>query len=70
VINGKRYVWVIYSTGSNLGGHWEEEGLAPIRKVATISVDDMRMIQDRAFEGNILNRYKDHLYEYVGHRGY
>ncbi|MEP6810505.1 MAG: hypothetical protein ABI992_09700 [Chthoniobacterales bacterium] len=28
VENGKRYVWVGPETGSNMGGHWEEESLA------------------------------------------
>ena len=47
VIDGKRYVWVKARTGSNLPEHWEEEGLAAARFVATISNDKLRRIQGR-----------------------
>jgi hypothetical protein len=57
VINGKRYVWVKGRTGSNLGDHWEEEGLAAAQNVATMSMDRLRRIQDASFEGSLLDRY-------------
>jgi hypothetical protein len=57
VINGKRYVWVKARTGSNLGDHWEEAGLAPVRNVSSMSTDKLRQIQDRAFEGSMLDKY-------------
>ena len=57
VIDGKRYVWIKARTGSNLGDHWEEEGLAASQAVATMSNDKLRQIQDRAFEGSMLDRY-------------
>lgn len=70
VINGKRYVWVKARTGSNLGDHWEEEGLAAARFIATMSMDKLRQIQDRSFEGSMLGRYGGGQYEVVTHEGY
>ena len=57
VINGKRYVWVKARTGSNLGDHWEEEGLAAVQNVVTMSMEKLRKIQDASFEGSMLDRY-------------
>ena len=70
VINGKRYVWVRARTGSNLADHWEEEGLAAARNVATISMDKLRQIQDGSFEGSMLDRYHGGQYDVVTHSGY
>jgi hypothetical protein len=72
VINGKRYVWVKGRTGSNLGDHWEEEGLATAQNVATMSFDRLRRIQDASFEGSMLGRYGGSAYPYqvVVHEGY
>ena len=33
VVNGKKYVWKGPETGSNFGGHWEEEGRASSNRV-------------------------------------
>lgn len=68
VIDGKGYVWVKARTGSNIGDHWEEEGLAAARNVATISMDKMRQIQDGSFEGSILDRYHSGQYDVVTKR--
>jgi len=57
VVNGKRYVWVPARIGSNLGPHWELEGVAPATNVTFITMDTMRKLQDRAFEGSMLDRY-------------
>jgi hypothetical protein len=57
VIDGKRYVWVKGRTGSNVGDHWEEEGLAAARNVVSMSMEKMRKIQDGSFEGSMLGRY-------------
>ena len=57
VINGKRYVWVQSSLGSNLGPHWEAEGVANSKRLSVLSHEDMRQIQDRAYEGSMLDRY-------------
>ncbi|PZR74097.1 MAG: hypothetical protein DLM73_09055 [Chthoniobacterales bacterium] len=57
VINGKRYVWIGSELGSNLGGHWEEEGMASAQNIKNISMADFRKIQDRSFEGSLLNRH-------------
>jgi hypothetical protein len=57
VIKGTRYVWVQSSLGSNLGPHWEAEGVANSRNVSSFSAEKMRKIQDSAFEGSMLDRY-------------
>ena len=57
VINGKRYVWVQSVLGSNLGPHWEEEGIANAKNVGFISGEKMRQLQDRAYEGSMLDKY-------------
>lgn len=57
VINGKRYVWVAGYTGSNLGPHWELEGIAPANNVTVMSGEQMWKLQDRFFEGSTLDRY-------------
>ena len=57
VVDGKRYVWVKARTGSNLADHWEEEGLAAVQNVVTMSMEKLRKIQDASFEGSMLDRY-------------
>jgi hypothetical protein len=42
--------------GSNLGPHWEEEGIANAKNVSSISHDKMAKMQDKAYEGNMLDR--------------
>lgn len=56
VIAGKRYSWAQMETGSNLGGHWVEEGASAQRNIVRFSADEMRKIQDHAFEGSMLTR--------------
>lgn len=70
VINGKRYVWVKARTGSNLGDHWEEEGLASARIVATMSTDKLRQVQDSSFEGSMLDRHPGHVHDVVAGPGH
>jgi hypothetical protein len=67
VIDGKRYVWVKTRTGSNLADHWEEEGVAAARIVATMSIDKVRRIQDASFEGSMIDRYHGGPYEVRTH---
>lgn len=55
VIDGKRYFWVIAETGSNRGGHWVEEGLAPAGNLNGVTSDDIRRRQDHAGEGSMLS---------------
>ena len=57
IVDGKRYVWIGSDLGSNLGGHWEEEGMASAKNIKGISMADLRKIQDRSFEGSLLNRH-------------
>jgi len=55
VIKGQRYVWVEAETGSNLGGHWIEESLAPARNIIYLNADEIRKIQDRRDEGSLIS---------------
>lgn len=57
VIDGKRYVWVANRMGTNLGPHWELENLAPANNLTYMTADTIRKLQDRAFEGSMLDRY-------------
>jgi hypothetical protein len=70
VIDGKRYVWVKARTGSNVGDHWEEEGLAAAHNVATISMDKLRRIQDGSFEGSMLDRHPGHVHDVTAGHGF
>jgi len=54
VIDGKRFVWVTAELGSNRGGHWEEESLAPKRQVIVWSRDELQKRMDRAGEGSMV----------------
>jgi hypothetical protein len=69
MINGTRYVWVKGRTGTNIGDHWEEEGLAASRNVASMSTDKLRQIQDRSFEGSMIGRYGGGPRDVVVHEG-
>lgn len=57
VVNGRRYVWVQSRLGSNLGPHWEAEGIANANYVGILSKQKMAKIQDSAYEGSMLDRY-------------
>jgi hypothetical protein len=65
-IDGKRYVWVKGGLGSNLGDHWESESLAKAHNVVGLSRDKIQKMQDRGYEGSMLNRHEPY-YEYPGH---
>lgn len=58
VVNGKRYIWVPGSVGSNIGGKWVEEGTeGAVLKTSNKKGGDsdvLRHIQDQS--GNIGNR--------------
>lgn len=64
VIGGQRFVWVTAELGSNLGGRWVEEGLAPARNITLLGRDSFQRFQDRAGEGSMVEW--DHHNEY-GH---
>jgi hypothetical protein len=55
VIEGKRYLWMSSELGSNLKGHWAEEGLATSGNVTLWSSDEIRKWQHRAGEGSMLS---------------
>jgi hypothetical protein len=57
VINGQRYVWVQSRLGSNLGPHWEAEGIANANYVGILSKQKMTKMLDSAYEGSMLDRY-------------
>ncbi|MDQ6622569.1 MAG: T9SS type A sorting domain-containing protein [Verrucomicrobiota bacterium] len=60
VIDGQRYVWLSSALGSNLGGHWVEEGSPPGGNLTQLTTDDLRKKQDRSFEGSMLNGHHHH----------
>ncbi|MGI8481007.1 MAG: hypothetical protein ACR2MF_02915 [Chthoniobacterales bacterium] len=68
VRNGKRYAWVTAETGSNLGGHWVEVGLGEERHIFRLNSDELRKIQDRAYEGNMADRFGPNHHHFVGDR--
>lgn len=66
VIDGKRYFWVSAELGSNRGGRWVEESLAPAGNLTAWSKEGIRRFQDSAGEGSMIS-YKTH---YDPPRGY
>jgi hypothetical protein len=54
VIDGQRYFWVTNELGSNLGGRWVAEGLAPAANINRVRTDDIRKWQDSAGEGSMI----------------
>ena len=70
MINGKRYVWVAPETGTNLPGHWVEEGLAPARNVIALNSEAIRRKQDRAGEGSMISYSHQHGGHHVHRKGY
>jgi hypothetical protein len=55
VIGGQRFVWVTAELGSNLGGHWVEESMAPTRNISRWNLDQMRKMQDHGGEGSMIS---------------
>jgi len=53
VVGGQRFVWVSEGLGSNIGGRWVEESLAPSRNVTRLSQDSFSRFMDRAGEGSM-----------------
>jgi hypothetical protein len=58
VIDGKRFVWVNAQLGSNLGGRWVLESLAPSENVLAWRTEDLQKRQDRGGEGSMIT-YRD-----------
>jgi hypothetical protein len=54
VIDGTRYFWVTNELGSNLGGRWVAEGLAPASNINSVRTDDVRKWLDKAGEGSMV----------------
>jgi hypothetical protein len=46
VVNGRRYFWVSGGTGTNIGGHWVEEGTPEAQNLGRMGQDGMRAIQE------------------------
>ena len=46
--NGKRYLWAASGTGSNLGGHWVEEGTPEALNINSVSKKSINDMQERA----------------------
>ena len=53
VVGGQRFVWVTAELGSNAGGRWVEEGLAPSRNVTGLRSDGVKKIQEKGGEGSM-----------------
>jgi len=51
IVNGKRWFWVTSSTGSNLGGHWVEEGTPEARNVIGLNKQGVSDLQNRGYVG-------------------
>src|SRR5664279_4599642 len=54
VVGGQRFVWVSEGLGSNVGGRWVEESLAPARNVIHLSKESFARFQDRSGEGSMV----------------
>ena len=49
IINGKRMIWVTtYNTGSNIRGHWVEEGSKEISDVTNFGANSINRMQEHA----------------------
>ena len=53
VVGGQRFIWVTAELGSNVGGHWVEEGLAPSRNITTLKTDGIKKFQEKGGEGSM-----------------
>lgn len=51
MINGKRYIWVAATTGSNMGGRWVEEGSPEAQNVIHLNQEGVRNLQERGSSG-------------------
>ena len=73
IVNGHRFFYVLSATGSNLGPHWEEEGVGMSRNVVHMDRNFVQHIVDHFAEGSLLDRYQNGLggnseaAEYSGH---
>ena len=47
-VNGKKYVWVVGGTGSNLGGHWADADSPEARNITTYGAKDLQDLQSRS----------------------
>jgi len=54
MVGGQRFVWVSEGLGSNIGGRWVEESLAPARNVTRLSHDSYSRFVDRSGEGSMI----------------
>jgi hypothetical protein len=53
VVGGQRFVWVTAELGSNVGGRWVEEGLAPARNITSLRTDGIKKLQEKGGEGSM-----------------
>jgi hypothetical protein len=53
VVGGQRFVWVTAELGSNVGGRWVEEGLAPSRNITQLKTDSIKKVQEKGGEGSM-----------------
>jgi hypothetical protein len=53
VVGGQRFVWVTAELGSNIGGHWVEEGVAAARNITSLKTDSIKKFQEKGGEGSM-----------------
>jgi hypothetical protein len=53
VVGGQRFVWVTAELGSQAGGRWVEESLAPARNITGLGADGIKKIQEKGGEGSM-----------------
>jgi hypothetical protein len=54
MIDGRPYIWIANSLGSNIQGRWVDATVAPATRVTTYRTEDIRRFQDHIGEGSML----------------
>ena len=49
IVDGKKFIWIKPTTGSNLPGHWAEEGSAEALQVQQFGVEGLQNMQGRGY---------------------
>lgn len=56
MIDGRPYIWVASSLGSNIQGRWVDATVAPAKRITSYTTEDFRRVQDHIGEGSMLGR--------------
>jgi hypothetical protein len=54
VVGGQRFVCVTAQLGSQIGGRWVEERMAPARSITLLGTEGIKKFQDKAGEGSMV----------------